>query len=168
MTESPKYTHPETHDISPAPEVRRSIRKEPPIPAKPSIKSELLQPKSLNVQTGTRQQEMSYTRPVVQARLSPSEGISRDEVLRMNRHQAAGLRQEWQARPHSHAVSMPSHLICSLALTYLNFHPFEVVSRYRDPQLQVGENCSYLFHLRPNISKSICFSTHPDNSDLFG
>ena len=22
---------------------------------------------------------------------------------------------------------------------YLNFHPLEVVSRYRDPQLQVGE-----------------------------
>ena len=26
---------------------------------------------------------------------------------------------------------------------HLNFHPFEVVSRYRDPQLQVGENYSY-------------------------
>ena len=26
-------------------------------------------------------------------------------------------------------------------LNNLNFHPFEVVSRYRDPQLQVGENC---------------------------
>ena len=25
-------------------------------------------------------------------------------------------------------------------LSYLNFHPLEVVSRYRDPQLQVGEN----------------------------
>ena len=25
-------------------------------------------------------------------------------------------------------------------LIYLNFHPFEVVSRYRDPQLQVGKN----------------------------
>ena len=30
-------------------------------------------------------------------------------------------------------------------LSYLNFHPLEVVSRYRDPQLQVGENYSYLF-----------------------
>ena len=26
------------------------------------------------------------------------------------------------------------------ALIHLNFHPLEVVSRYRDPQLQVGEN----------------------------
>ena len=26
----------------------------------------------------------------------------------------------------------------------VNFHPHEVVSRYRDPQLQVGENYSYL------------------------
>ena len=32
-----------------------------------------------------------------------------------------------------------------------NFHPLEVVSRYRDPQLQVGENYSYVFNLRPNI-----------------
>ena len=28
----------------------------------------------------------------------------------------------------------------------LNFHPLEVVSRYRDPQLQVGENYWYLFN----------------------
>ena len=25
-------------------------------------------------------------------------------------------------------------------LTHLNFHPLEVVSRYRDPQLRVAEN----------------------------
>ena len=35
-------------------------------------------------------------------------------------------------------------------LISLNFHPLEVVPRYRDPQLQVGENCSYLFILSPN------------------
>ena len=29
----------------------------------------------------------------------------------------------------------------------------EVVSRYRDPQLQVGENYSHLFNLRPHICK---------------
>ena len=33
----------------------------------------------------------------------------------------------------------------------LNFHPLEVVSRYRDPQFQVAENYSYLFNLRPEI-----------------
>ena len=32
-------------------------------------------------------------------------------------------------------------------LNYLNFHPLEVVSRYRDPQLQVDENYSCLFNL---------------------
>ena len=32
-------------------------------------------------------------------------------------------------------------------LSYLNFQPLEVVFRYRDPQLQVGENYSYLFIL---------------------
>ena len=31
-------------------------------------------------------------------------------------------------------------------LNNLNFHPLEVVSRY---QLQVGENYTYLFNLRP-------------------
>ena len=35
----------------------------------------------------------------------------------------------------------------------LNFHPLEVVSRYRDPQLQVGENYADLFNLTPNICK---------------
>ena len=33
-------------------------------------------------------------------------------------------------------------------LIYLNFLPLEVVSRYRDPQPQVGGNYSYLFNLR--------------------
>ena len=39
-------------------------------------------------------------------------------------------------------------------LFYLNFHPLEVVSRYRDPQLQVDTIHSYLFIRRPNIFKS--------------
>ena len=39
-------------------------------------------------------------------------------------------------------------------LIYLNCHPLE-----RDPQLQVGENYSYLFDLRPNICKSWCLNT---------
>ena len=39
-------------------------------------------------------------------------------------------------------------------LSYLNFNPLEVVHRYRDPQLQVGENYSYLFDLRSNICQS--------------
>ena len=32
-------------------------------------------------------------------------------------------------------------------LIYLYFHPLEVVFRYRDLQLQVAENYSYLFNL---------------------
>ena len=39
-------------------------------------------------------------------------------------------------------------------ITYLNFQPLEVVSRYRDPQPQVIENYSHLFNLRTNIYKS--------------
>ena len=37
---------------------------------------------------------------------------------------------------------------------YLNFQPLEVVSRYRDPQLQVAENYKYLINLNSNICKS--------------
>ena len=53
-------------------------------------------------------------------------------------------------------------------LIYLNFYPLEVVSRYRDSQLQVCKNYSYLFNLRPNICKSLCLNTHfvPNISDL--
>ena len=48
------------------------------------------------------------------------------------------------------------------------FHPLEIVSRYRDPQLQVGENYWYVFSLRPNSHKPWCLNTHfiPDNSDF--
>ena len=55
-------------------------------------------------------------------------------------------------------------------LCNLNFHPLEVVSRYRDPQLQVGENYSYLFSLGAHICKTWCFNTHfvPNDIDLMG
>ena len=33
------------------------------------------------------------------------------------------------------------------AAQVLNIHPFDVVSRYRDPQHQVSENYSYYFNL---------------------
>ena len=50
----------------------------------------------------------------------------------------------------------------------LNFHPLKVVSPYRDPQLQVVENYSYLFNLRTKICKTFLLNTHliPNNSDL--
>ena len=38
-------------------------------------------------------------------------------------------------------------------LIYLNFHPLKVVSRYRYPQLQMGEN--YLFN--PDVLTHIAF-----------
>ena len=58
-----------------------------------------------------------------------------------------------------------SVLHCSLTLEtlsclFLNFHPIEVVSRYRDPQLQVSENYPYLFNSSANILKSWCLNTH--------
>ena len=52
--------------------------------------------------------------------------------------------------------------------SYLNFHPPEVVFPYRNPNFQVGEDYSYLFNLRSNISKSFYLNTHliPNNHDL--
>ena len=53
-------------------------------------------------------------------------------------------------------------------LIYLHFQLLEVASRYRDPQLQVGENYWYLFNLRPSICKSWCLNSHfiSNNCDL--
>ena len=55
-------------------------------------------------------------------------------------------------------------------LSYLNFHALEVVSRHRDPQLQVGEHYSYLFIFRPNICQSCYLNTHfiQNDSGLVG
>ena len=59
----------------------------------------------------------------------------------------------------------------SSKLDNLNSHPLEVfVRRYRDPQLQMGANYSYLFNSGPNIFKTWCLNTHfiTRNSDLIG
>ena len=45
-----------------------------------------------------------------------------------------------------------SAYVLSAKINNLNCQPLKVVSRYRDPQLQVCDN--YLFNLRPNICKS--------------
>ena len=35
---------------------------------------------------------------------------------------------------------------------HYHYHPLEVVSRYRDPQLQVGKNVMYFYSLFQNIA----------------
>ena len=47
--------------------------------------------------------------------------------------------------------------------SYINFHPLEVVSRYRDPQLQVGEN---VFNLIANIYNSSWLNSHIIHNNL--
>ena len=42
----------------------------------------------------------------------------------------------------------------------LNFHPLEVVLRWRDPQLQVSENCSDLTKWRSTVFKYCWFMSH--------
>ena len=53
---------------------------------------------------------------------------------------------------------------------YSNFQLLEVVDRYRDSQLQVVDNCSYLLDLRPNIYKILYLISHflSNNSGLLG
>ena len=44
------------------------------------------------------------------------------------------------------------------------------MSRFHDPQLQVGENYSFLLNLGPNIRKSCWLNSDfiPNNSNLIG
>ena len=48
----------------------------------------------------------------------------------------------------------------SAMVSDLKFYPLEVVSRYREPQLPMGENYSYLFNLGPNIWESSCWNAY--------
>ena len=48
-------------------------------------------------------------------------------------------------------VRLLSYLKALFKLFNLNFHLLQVVSRYRDTQLQLGEKDSYLCDLRPNV-----------------
>ena len=51
-------------------------------------------------------------------------------------------------------------------LIYLHLQPLEVVSRYRDTQLQVAKNYLDLFSLNTNIWKTLNTHFIPNNSDL--
>ena len=54
-------------------------------------------------------------------------------------------------------------------LIYLNFHPLEVASRFRDPQPQVVENYSYLFNLTfTDLDIQTVINFIPDNSGFIG
>ena len=58
---------------------------------------------------------------------------------------------------HIHQTMCVCFYLCAIIVANINnfnFHPFEVLSRYSDPQIQVGENYSYLFNLGPDICKS--------------
>ena len=61
---------------------------------------------------------------------------------------------------HRNSASQPISCINCFPtkLSYFNFHPLEVVSRYRDPQLQVGEDYSYLFKFGSTIHKFECLT----------
>ena len=50
--------------------------------------------------------------------------------------------------------------------SFIEYANKKYLSRYRDPQLLVSENNSYLFNLGPNI----CLNAHfiPNKSDLMG
>ena len=59
---------------------------------------------------------------------------------------------------HRRWVDLNSH---PAKVIYFNFQPLEIVSQYRDPQFQVGENYTDLLNLRPSIwCLSWCLNTH--------
>ena len=60
---------------------------------------------------------------------------------------------------------MLSSYILALLSSNLIFHSFVVVSRYREPQLRMGENYSDVFNLRFPIFESWCLNTYfiPNN-----
>ena len=62
-------------------------------------------------------------------------------------HQDARPAGQIRARVDHHGIANP----IPPELSYFNFQPLEVVSRYRDSQLQVGENYSYSLNLRQNM-----------------
>ena len=68
-----------------------------------------------------------------------------------------------------YSVIFISVVLTLILLIYLNFHPLKVVSRYRDPQLQVAKNYSYLLNLSINIWQFWCLDTHfiPNNCDFW-
>ena len=47
--------------------------------------------------------------------------------------------------------------LSTLTVILSKFTSLDAVSRYRDPQLQVGENYLYLFSLKQFFFKSCCF-----------
>ena len=65
-------------------------------------------------------------------------------------------------------IAVSSMLLTRFPLFYLNFHPLDVASRYRDPQLQVGLNDSYWFNLEPKICISLMTQFVPKINDLIG
>ena len=86
------------------------------------------------------------------------------EVLTENRRRAGPIRRA--------QVQFPVRCYTKVYLAYiginnltaklcnLNFHPLEVVSRWRDPQLQVSENYSDLTKWRSTLFKSCWLMSH--------
>ena len=74
---------------------------------------------------------------------------------------------EWVSIIYVAFYTLSLQLTLVMLRCFFNY-PLEVVSRYRDPQLQVAKNYSYLFDLSTIICKSWCLDTHfvPDISDL--
>ena len=68
----------------------------------------------------------------------------------------------WRERSGARSLLTPSvpWIFNPSTAKFFNFHSLEVVSRWRDAQLQVSENYSYLTKWRLIIFKSCWFSSH--------
>ena len=70
---------------------------------------------------------------------------SSDENLKKTLRDLTGKTHNNKAWFVFHKVQWLSLNPLPVKLVYVNFHPLEVVSRYSDPQLQMGKNSAYLF-----------------------
>ena len=68
--------------------------------------------------------------------------------------------QKWQRHFEFRRSSSASFNPLTAKLINLNFHPLEVVSRWRDPQLQVSENYSDLTNWRSTVFKYCWLVSH--------
>ena len=69
-------------------------------------------------------------------------------------------RPEWGSNPRSRTFQAGSFNPFTAKLFNLNFHPLEVVSCWRDSQLQVSENYSELTKWRSTLFKSCWLMSH--------
>ena len=82
------------------------------------------------------------------------------DSLRVSREETFCFFETWMPKRGSFDQQAGSFNPLTAKLFNLNFHPLEVVSRWRDPQLQVSEHYSDLTKRRSTLFKSCWLMSH--------